>query len=36
MYEKILSKMPKETLLQLKNASAHYGGVKALDSVDVV
>ena len=27
--------MPKEILLQLKNASVHYGGVKALDGVDV-
>ena len=27
--------MPKETLLQLKNVHVHYGGVKALDGVDV-
>ena len=27
--------MPKETLLQLKNIKVHYGGVKALDGVDV-
>ena len=27
--------MPKEILLQLKNVHVHYGGVKALDGVDV-
>lgn len=27
--------MPKEILLQLKNVQVHYGGVKALDGVDV-
>ena len=27
--------MPKEILLQLKNVSVYYGGVKALDGVDV-
>ena len=27
--------MTKETLLQLQNVSVHYGGVKALDSVDI-
>ena len=27
--------MSKETLLQLKNVHVHYGGVKALDGVDV-
>jgi len=27
--------MPKEILLQLKDASVHYGGVKAIDGVDV-
>ena len=27
--------MPKETLLQLKDIHVHYGGVKALDGVNV-
>ena len=27
--------MPKETLLQLKDVHVHYGGVKALDGVDI-
>ena len=27
--------MKKETLLQLHNVSVHYGGVKALDGVDI-
>jgi len=27
--------MQKETLLQLKDVHVHYGGVKALDGVDI-